>query len=377
MPKVSVVIPVYNVEQYLEECLDSLVNQTLEDLELICVNDGSTDSSLRILKRYAAKDRRVKILDGPNGGYGKAMNRGLDACTGEYVGITEPDDYVKKDMYGTLYRIAKEKKLEIIKADFCRFVTGEDGKRTFLYERLTPDASMYRRILVPEKEPDVFKAVMNTWCGIYKRSFLEENRIRHHETPGASFQDNGFWFQTFCYAKRLYFLDRPFYMNRRDNPNSSVHNREKVFCMNEEYLWIREFLRAHPEFEQRFLGIYHFRRYHNYVASFYRVGEEYKDIYLERFQQEFREAEQNGELEASVFTPEEWRLVEILLKDRSAYVYEERIHRLRFEKDQEIERLKRELENVEQSTSYKVGKAVMSLPCAVKEGILRLKRKHE
>lgn len=377
MPKVSVVVPVYNVEQYLEECLDSLTGQTLRDMEFVCVNDGSTDASLEILRRYAAEDSRVKILDGPNGGYGKAMNRGLDVCTGEYVGIVEPDDYVKPDMYETLYRIAKEKDLEIIKSDFCRFVTGKDGKRVFQYEKLTPVASMYRRILTPEEEPEIFKAVMNTWCGLYKRGFLEENHIRHHETPGASFQDNGFWFQGFCYVKRLYFLDRPYYMNRRDNPNSSVHNREKVFCMNEEYLWIRDFLHAHPEFERRFLAIYNFRRYHNYVASFYRVGEEYKEMYLERFQREFLEAEQNGELEASVFTPEEWELVKILLKDRHAYVYEERIHRIRFEKDLEIADLKRQLENVEQSTSYKVGKAVMFLPCAVKESILRLKRKHE
>ena len=84
MPKVSVVVPTYNVEKYLAECMDSLLGQTLQDMEFVCVNDGSTDSSLEILKQYAAKDDRVKILDGPNGGYGKAMNRGLDACTGEY-----------------------------------------------------------------------------------------------------------------------------------------------------------------------------------------------------------------------------------------------------------------------------------------------------
>lgn len=377
MAKVSVVVPIYNVESYLAECLDSLTGQTLQDMEFVCVNDGSTDGSPEILKRYAAKDPRIRILDGPNGGYGRAMNRGLDACTGEYVGIVEPDDYVKTDMYEKLYGLAKAKDLEVLKADFYRFVTDPEGKRVFLYESLTPEKFMYGRILVPLEEPEVFKAVMNTWCGIYKRSFLEQHKIRHHETPGASFQDNGFWFQTFCYAKRLYFLDRPYYRNRRDNPNSSVHNREKVFCMNEEYLWIREFLRGHPEFERRLLPIYNFRRYHNYGASLYRVGEEYKDMYLERFQKEFIQADRDGELEASVFTPEEWELVQILLKDARAYVYEERIHRLRFEKDQEIGRLRRELDNLENSTSYKVGKAVMLLPCAVKEAVLRLKRKHE
>ena len=377
MPKVSVVVPTYNVEKYLAECMDSLLGQTLQDMEFVCVNDGSTDSSLEILKQYAAKDDRVKILDGPNGGYGKAMNRGLDACTGEYVGILEPDDYVKEDMYEKLYRTAKEKNLDIIKADFYRFVTGEDGKREFRYNRLTSVDSLYGRVIDPKDELDMFKALMNTWSGIYRRSFLEEHHIRHNETPGASFQDNGFWFQTFCFAKRIYFVDRPYYRNRRDNPNSSVHSREKVFCMNDEYAFILDFLNAHPEFKKRYMGIYNFKRYHNYIAALYRVGEEYRDMYMERFQKEFLEADKNDELEAEVSTPEEWELVKILLRDRHAYVYEERIYRVGIEKDWEIERLQAELENVKGSTSYKVGKAVMCLPCALKEGILRLKRRRE
>ena len=160
----------------------------------------------------------------------------------------------------------------------------EDGKLVKNYNCLTGDTSLYSRVIDPAEEPNVFKAIMNTWSGIYKRSFLEEHHIRHHETPGASFQDNGFWFKTFCYAKRLYFVERPFYMNRRDNPNSSVHNKEKVFCMNDEYAYIMDFLNEHPEFKKRYIGVYSFKRYHNYVASFYRVGEEYKDIYMERFQ---------------------------------------------------------------------------------------------
>ncbi len=375
MPKVSVIVPTYNVSQYLDECMTSLINQTLEDMEFICVNDGSTDHSLEILQKYAAADQRVKIIDKPNGGYGKAMNVGLDNCTGEYIGILEPDDYVKLDMYEKLYDLAVKNNLDIIKADFYRFVHDEDGKLVKNYNCLTGDTSLYSRVIDPAEEPNVFKAIMNTWSGIYKRSFLEEHHIRHHETPGASFQDNGFWFKTFCYAKRLYFVERPFYMNRRDNPNSSVHNKEKVFCMNDEYAYIMDFLNEHPEFKKRYIGVYSFKRYHNYVASFYRVGEEYKDIYMERFQKEFIQADKQGELYEEVFTPDEWRLIQILLKDWKAYVYEERIYRLTLEKDGEIDRLNMELENIENSTSFKVGRAVMYLPCALKDLILKAKRK--
>ena len=225
MIKVSIVVPTYNVSQYLDQCMTSLVNQTLREMEFICINDGSTDNSLEILKRYAAKDSRIKIIDKENGGYGIGMNIGLDNCTGEYVGIVEPDDYVKTNMYGDLYELAKKYDLDLIKADFCRFVHDENGKEIATYNALTGDPSAYNHVVDPAQEPQVFKYIMNTWSGIYKRSFLEEHHIRHNETPGASFQDNGFWFKTFCYAKRMYFVNKPYYMNRRDNPNSSVHNK--------------------------------------------------------------------------------------------------------------------------------------------------------
>ena len=91
--KVSIVIPVYNVEHYLVECLDSAMNQTLHDIEIICVNDGSKDSSLEILLEYAKRDSRIKIIDKENAGYGHTMNLGIDMARGEYIGIIESDDY--------------------------------------------------------------------------------------------------------------------------------------------------------------------------------------------------------------------------------------------------------------------------------------------
>ena len=85
MPKVSVIVPVYNVEPYLRACMDSIVRQTLKDIEIICINDGSTDGSLAILKEFAELDKRITIVDKENGGYGMAMNIGLDRATGEYI----------------------------------------------------------------------------------------------------------------------------------------------------------------------------------------------------------------------------------------------------------------------------------------------------
>ena len=118
MAKVSIIIPTYNVEEYLEECMDSVVRQTLQDIEIICINDGSTDGSLEILKRYAQNDKRIIIVDKENGGYGIGMNIGLDKATGEYIGIVEPDDFVPLNMYEDLYNIAEKENLDFVKADF-------------------------------------------------------------------------------------------------------------------------------------------------------------------------------------------------------------------------------------------------------------------
>ena len=232
MAKVSIIIPTYNVEMYLEECMESVTHQTLRDIEIICINDGSTDGSLEILKRYAAQDPRILLVDKENGGYGVAMNIGLEKASGEYIGIVEPDDFVALSMYEELYRQAAEHHLDFVKADFYRFKREETGDMSLFYNHLSKNPEDYNQVFNPSEDPQALRYIMNTWSGIYKRSFLEKHHIRHNETPGASFQDNGFWFQTFIFAKRAMILDTPYYRNRRDNPNSSVHNPQKVYCMN-------------------------------------------------------------------------------------------------------------------------------------------------
>ena len=195
MAKVSVILPIYNVQQYLEECLDSVIRQTLDDLEIICVNDGSTDESLKIIEDYAARDSRIVVITGPNGGYGKAMNKGLDRATGDYIGIVEPDDYVDLHMFEDLHTVASEYDLDFVKADFYRFTRGEDGIEHRQYELLDRTNTRYGQVLNPSVDPECIRFTLNTWTGIYKREFIEKFGIRHNETPGASFQDNGFYFQ--------------------------------------------------------------------------------------------------------------------------------------------------------------------------------------
>lgn len=118
MHKVSVVIPIYNVEKYLRQCLDSVVNQTLKDIEIICINDGSTDNSLDILEEYAQDDDRIKIVNlKENMGVSNARNKGIEHASGEYIGFVDPDDYIDTDFYGKLYKKASETNADIVKGN--------------------------------------------------------------------------------------------------------------------------------------------------------------------------------------------------------------------------------------------------------------------
>lgn len=319
MAKVSVILPIYNVSQYLRECLDSVIHQTLTDIEIICVNDGSTDDSPDIIREYQEKDARIVFLTGPNGGYGKAMNKGLDRATGEYIGIVEPDDYVSHNMFEELYKVAQENRLDFVKADFYRFSRSADGKEEEQYENIDRTERRYGELLNPSEDPSTIRFILNTWSGIYRRSFIEEHHIRHHETPGASFQDNGFYFQTFVFAKRAMIVNKAYYHNRRDNPNSSVKSRGKVYCMNIEYDFIRDFLMEDRERWERFKYMYWWKKYFNYGFTLGRIGEEYKKEYLERMRMEFKRAMQKGELSRDVFTELEWKKIESLIHNAEGF----------------------------------------------------------
>lgn len=320
MEKVSVILPIYNVSPYLRQALDSVVNQTLRELQIICVDDGSTDDSLEIVQEYAGRDPRIVVITGPNGGYGKAMNKGLDRATGEYIGILEPDDYVDLSMYQELYQVAREQNLDFVKADFFRFTENEAGEEQLEYELLDGTRKRYGQLLCPARDPGCIRFTMNTWAGIYRRAFLEKYAIRHNETPGASFQDNGFFFQTFAYAQRAMILNKPYYRNRRDNPNSSVKSKGKVYCMNIEYDHIRDVLMRDRELWERFQYMYWWEKYHNYWFTYNRIDESYREEFMDRMRQEYKRALQLGQIRQEDFTDSEWRTILAMVDHADGYV---------------------------------------------------------
>lgn len=314
--KVSIVIPVCNVEKYLRECLNSVVNQTLKEIEIICVNDGSTDGSIAILEEYAKKDNRVKIIDKENAGYGHAMNIGMDMATGEYIGIVESDDYVDIHMYETLYRIVKDNDVDYAKCDFNRFID-VNGEREFSYMR-SAEKNYYNRVLDLRKEKRIFKFNVQTWTGLYKREFIIKNLIRHNETPGASFQDNGFYYKTFCNATKIIFVDKAFYFYRFDNPSSSIHNKGKVNAIIKEFDYILSYVKDR-NLEEEYVQLYYWKRYRSFLYTLERIAEELKKDFFDYFANDLKNLISSGKIKKEVFSNSDWDNILWILGDPENY----------------------------------------------------------
>ena len=315
-PKISVIVPIYNVETYLNECLDSLSNQTLGDIEVLCVSDGSTDGSERIVEQFMATDNRFKLLRKLNLGYGHTMNFGLDNAKGEYVSFVESDDYVMPDMFENLYRQAKSNDIDIIKANYCEF-TGSNPPQVKM-KRLT-DAKRYNKVFRPLDEPWSFYIPMMNCLGLFNNDFLTRNHIRHNETPGASHQDMGFWFQTLCLAERFMLVEGHYYMYRQDNPNSSINQINKVYPVLDEYQYMFRFLQKHPELLEKAYPIYFHRMFGSCCYRYSKLAPQFHMMFLNRFSADMKRAKEQGILDVSRFTKDEIESLDLLITDIEGY----------------------------------------------------------
>jgi glycosyltransferase involved in cell wall biosynthesis len=292
-PKVSVLMPIYNVERYLEECLDSACAQTLSDIEIICINDGSTDSSKAVVERYMQNDARIKLIDKANSGYGASMNQGLDAATGEYIAILESDDFLDTEGLATLYEVMRANDVQVVKANYVNYWT-DPSKPDVFVETVTQ--AMTGRVVNPQEEYFPYHMAPSLWTALFDRKFLVDNNIRFLETPGASFQDTSFNFKVWAAATRVVFIYEAFLHYRQDNEASSVNSKEKAFCVCEEYYEMERYLDAHPE-KNYLKGHYLVKKFYTYLWNYTRLGDDLRPLFLERIIEEFSENERRGEMD--------------------------------------------------------------------------------
>ncbi len=221
---ISVIVPIYNVEKYLDQALTSIESQTHTPLEIICVNDGSTDNSLAIIQEHAARDSRYVVADRKNSGYGSGCNYGIDVASGTWIAIVEPDDWILPDMYQSMLAFAAtfDDEIDIIKTPYTR-IWLPDTPQEKHYE------CSYRRRVRPAQQPftiacapHLIRHHPSIWSALYRKDFLTENNIRFHEIPGAGWADNPFLLDTLLRAKSMVYLDTPYYCYRETPPEKEA-----------------------------------------------------------------------------------------------------------------------------------------------------------
>lgn len=226
--KVSIIVPVYNTEKYIDECLNSLENQTLKEIEIICVNDGSKDGSLGILNAHAAKDSRIKVINQENAGVAAARNKGLDEARGDYVAFVDSDDIITPWAYEKLYNSAVKCGVDVVASNLTRF---EDGTEVNINDAKYEDNKVHmficRKYQNPFYDMNVNTAFMVT--KLYRREFLNENNIRFKEGV-THYEDGLFNFLIFARIRRVVYDENTFYYYRINRPGSAVteFNAKKV-----------------------------------------------------------------------------------------------------------------------------------------------------
>jgi len=281
-PLVSIIVPIYNSERYLEQCIESIVHQTLRNIEIILIDDGSTDSSPAICDAYTQQDPRVRVLHQKNGGYGKACNAGIDMSRGGYFGIVESDDYAELDMFERLYDHVKKHDLDLVHCNYYYYNTAEDT-----HERSDLSHIPHDVVCNPLDVVSVFNQRPAVWSMLYRTSYIRRNNIRFRETPGASYQDTSFTFKVLALAEKFLLTSDTLIHYRIDNENSSSSSREKVLCVCEEFNEIERFIEQ-KDLGEKLLPIIPRLKFPTYMWNYRRLARKYRWDFLLLFSKQMR-----------------------------------------------------------------------------------------
>ncbi len=290
-PKVSIVVPIYNVEKYLRECVDSILAQTLKDIEVILVDDGSPDGSPAIVDEYAKMDKRVVPVHKENGGYSKAVNYGISIAKGEYIGIIESDDWIEPDMYEKLYSSAKKYDTDVTKAEFYLYNSTVVGRsRNIRYVNgggiidldNAPDGAFHI-----SEWPQLIAFHASIWSCIYRADFIKQ--IKLIDTAGASYQDFPFMVEVMCKAKRISIVKKPMVHWRNDpkQGNSTSQKGKKLLFMADNTINAHKILVKSGLYEQLKEAFYAQAAWANY-SFFMVIDKAYKHQYFDKLVEIFK-----------------------------------------------------------------------------------------
>ena len=221
---VSVIIPSLNAKEYIAECMDSILNQTLENIEVLCIDAGSTDGTLKVLKEYSSRDSRIKIFLSKKRSYGAQVNQGIINAKGEYISIVETDDYIDSAMLKALYDLSQYASIDIVKSSFYHVDDSDSEDVKIVKDTAKNSLESVTNYFKVTDYPIFLEGHPSIWSAIYRRKFIIANKIKFKEEPGGAWVDNPFFYKTAFLAERILYTNEAYYHYRESNPDSSTNN---------------------------------------------------------------------------------------------------------------------------------------------------------
>lgn len=253
-PKISVIIPVYNTEKYLKQCLDSVINQTLKEIEIICVDDGSTDKSLKILEEYKEKDKRIIIIKQQNQYAGVARNNGLKTAKGKYLSFLDSDDFFELTMLEEMYNKAEEDQSDVVVCGWYNY--NNKTKHLCIKSKFSPTISKQSPFNPKSLSTSLFDICFpNPWTKMFKRSLFVENDLSFKEYKSCN--DLTCIYTALALSEKISFINKPFVYYRNNQTSNLTANRSKN---------IKFFLYSINELEKNLL---HFNKFETFKQTFY------------------------------------------------------------------------------------------------------------
>ncbi len=271
--KISIIIPVYNVNAYLQECLESILNQDLKEIEVICINDGSTDNSLEILKNYQKKDSRIIIINQENKGQGEARNAGIEAGKGEYLFFVDPDDYIEGNTLSKVYSFAKENNSDIVWFDYRTFneYSGEVKEKKF------PEYLSLKKQEAKELNKIFPATSYPVWNRIFKTDFIKKNHIKFPKTK--TFEDGIFSTIATITNKRTDYIPLFVYCYRERAGSITHTNDDKGLGVFEAIKQLEEFLKSYNLYNEYKKGFENYKLT-CFIGGFYLISDNLKKKYI-------------------------------------------------------------------------------------------------
>ena len=324
--KVSVILPSLNVRNYIEEAVRSARQQTLSEIEILCIDAGSEDGTWEILSGLAKIDSRIRLFHSDVKSYGYQVNMGIHMAQGEYIAVLETDDYADIHMYERLYSEAVLNDCDYVKGDYTLYHTQKGGKRVFLRRNILQTDGLYGEVIEPIKHPAVAVDDNYLWNGIYKREFLKRNQITFAETPGAAYQDIGFMYQINIFAERALYVKESCYFYCTDREGASANSGKGLQYAYQEYLRLYQWLQADGAGEERFRTLY-CRMAKSFIYCWGDPEEEKTKIsgaerskYYFWFQQKLTGTLRKNLADRTAFHPQAWKKLETMLVSETYYI---------------------------------------------------------